>query len=123
MRDVFKNNNALLRGEIRAMKGDIAREFTQHFENYADNIANNLADQVRENQSDTNKKTDELEKNINTLAEEHKNDWDKLVKWDIPDQYEKVRQDVIPNGIVSQYTYGQLSESSGATFNSPKFYG
>ena len=66
---------------------------------------------------------DKLEKNINTLAEEHKNDWDKLVKWDIPDQYEKVRQDVIPNGIVSQYTYGQLSESSGATFNSPKFYG
>ena len=34
----------------------------------------------------------------------------------------KVRQDVVPNGIVSQYTYNQLSQTSGATFNSPKFY-
>ena len=64
-----------------------------------------------------------LEKNINILADEHKQDWNKLIVWDIPDQYIKVRQDMIPNGIVSQYTYNQLSESSGATFNSPKFYG
>ena len=35
---------------------------------------------------------------------------------------QKVRQDIVSNGIVSQYTYLQLSESSGATFNSPKFY-
>ena len=64
-----------------------------------------------------------LEKSINSLGDEYKEDWNKLIKWDIPDQYTKVRQDVIPNGIVSQYTYNQLSESSGATFNSPKFYG
>ena len=63
-----------------------------------------------------------LEKNINALANEHKEDWNKLIKWDLLDQYPHVRQDVIPNGIVSQYTYNQLSESSGATFNSPKFY-
>ena len=27
------------------------------------------------------------------------------------------------DGIVSQYTYGQLLDSSGSTFNSPDFYG
>ena len=59
-----------------------------------------------------------MEKNINTLADDYKEDWNKLIKWDIPDSYLKVRQDVVPNGIVSQYTYNQLSESSGATFNS-----
>ena len=65
---------------------------------------------------------DQLKKDIKILADEHKTDWNKLIKWDIPDQYVKVRQDMVPNGIVSQYTYNQLSESSGATFNSPKFY-
>ena len=30
--------------------------------------------------------------------------------------------DIIPNDIVSQYTYQQLSESSDDAFNSPKFY-
>eukprot|EP01084_Bolivina_argentea_P070308 127823_1 len=64
----------------------------------------------------------QLEKDLNTLSNKHTTDWDKLIKWNIPDQYPIVRQDVIPNGIVSQYTYNQLSESSGATFNSPKFY-
>ena len=65
----------------------------------------------------------ELSKNINVLADEHKEDWGKLIKWNMPKKYERVRQDIIPNGIVSQFTYNQLSESSGATFNSPKFYG
>ena len=45
---------------------------------------------------------------------------DKLVKWDIIDQYETVRQDIISNGIVSQYLYKQLSVSSDAAFNSSK---
>eukprot|EP01084_Bolivina_argentea_P082326 149065_1 len=63
-----------------------------------------------------------LEKDLNALSNENKNDWIKLTQWDIPIKYEKVRQDVIPNGIVSRYTYNELSESSGATFNSPKFY-
>eukprot|EP01084_Bolivina_argentea_P070309 127824_1 len=71
-----------------------------------------------ESQNQLNK----LENDLNVLVDEHKDDWSKLIKWDIPDQYEKVRQDLIPNGIVSAYTYNQLSESSGATFNSPKFY-
>ena len=63
-----------------------------------------------------------LDENINVLADKSKNDWNKLVKWDIPDEYIIVRQDVIPNGIASQYTYNQLSQTSGANFNSPKFY-
>ena len=63
-----------------------------------------------------------LEKDLDILANENTNDWDKLIKWDIPDKYVKARQDIIPNGIVSQYSYQQLSESSGVTFNSPKFY-
>ena len=63
-----------------------------------------------------------LEQDLNILANENTNDWDKLVKFDLPSKYPKVRQDVVPNGIVSQYTYQQLAESSGATFNSPKFY-
>ena len=65
----------------------------------------------------------ELKQNINILADEYKEDWNKLIVWDIPDQYTTVRQDMVPNGIVSQYTYTQLSESSGSAFNSPKFYG
>ena len=36
------------------------------------------------------------------------NDCDKLIKWEICYQYEKVRQDMIPNGIISQYTYNQI---------------
>ena len=63
-----------------------------------------------------------LDKNINALADEHRNDWNKLIKWIVPTEYPKPRQDVIPNGIASQYTLDQLSESSGAVFNSPKFY-
>ena len=66
--------------------------------------------------------SNELEKDLNALADESRDDWNKLIEYNLPDQYPKVRQDVIPNGIVSQYTYNQLSESSGATFNSPKFY-
>ena len=65
----------------------------------------------------------ELDKNINVLGDEYKDDWNKLVVWDAPDSHEKVRQDVITNGIVSQYTYNQLTESSGSVFNSPNFYG
>ena len=63
-----------------------------------------------------------LKKNINTLADQYKDDWNKLIKCDIPDEYAKVRQDVIPNGIISQYTCNQLSESTVATSNLPKFY-
>ena len=51
---------------------------------------------------------------LNILANHHENDRDELIIWYIPDEYEKVRQDINPNGIVSQYTYNQLSESSGA---------
>eukprot|EP01084_Bolivina_argentea_P093190 167625_1 len=63
-----------------------------------------------------------LESDLQGLADKYPNDWNNLIKFDIPDRYEKVRQDLIPNGIVSRYTYQQLADSSGTTFNSPKFY-
>ena len=66
--------------------------------------------------------TKELDKNLKVIADKNIDDWEQMVKWELPKKYEKVRQDVVPNGIVSQYTYSQLSESSGSTFNSPKFY-
>ena len=64
-----------------------------------------------------------LDKNINALADDYKNDWNKLIKWTFKSEYPEPRQDMIPNGIASQYTFNQLSESSGVLFNSPKFYG
>merc|ERR1712176_161604 len=63
-----------------------------------------------------------LEENMNKMADEQKDDWLALTQWDIPDQYESVRQDVIVNGIASRFTFEQLSASSGTTFNSPDFY-
>ena len=55
------------------------------------------------------------------MADDYQGDWNKLIKWDVPDEYPQSRQDVVSNGIASQYRYNQLSESSVATFNSPKF--
>eukprot|EP01084_Bolivina_argentea_P018482 34412_1 len=75
---------------------------------------------------EANAQLKQLEDDLNVLANENINDWNKLTKWDnIESEHEtveKVRQDTIPNGIVSRFTYNQLSETSGATFNSPKFY-
>eukprot|EP00484_Ammonia_sp_Unknown_P023840 CAMPEP_0197035692 /NCGR_PEP_ID=MMETSP1384-20130603/13408_1 /TAXON_ID=29189 /ORGANISM="Ammonia sp." /LENGTH=1045 /DNA_ID=CAMNT_0042465783 /DNA_START=126 /DNA_END=3263 /DNA_ORIENTATION=- len=65
---------------------------------------------------------DKLAANLNVFAVQWPNDWSRLTKWNLPDQYERVRQDVVPNGIVSTFTHGQLSESSNALFNSPRFY-
>merc|ERR1712228_1087042 len=45
-----------------------------------------------------------------------------LTRWEIPTEYESARQDMIVNGIASRYTFDQLLESSGTTFNSPQFY-
>ena len=64
----------------------------------------------------------QLDEDLKILANKNTNDWTKLVKWNLSDQYKKIRQDMIPNGIESQYEYNQLSESSDVTFNSPKFY-
>eukprot|EP01083_Nonionella_stella_P078905 216203_1 len=63
-----------------------------------------------------------LDTDLNELANANREDWNQLTTWDLPDDYDVVRQDLIPNGIVSRYTYNQLSESSGSTFNSPRFY-
>ena len=63
-----------------------------------------------------------LKENLMKMADKQKDEWLALTTWDIPDQYELARQDVIFNGIVSRYTFNQLSASSGTTFNSPQFY-
>ena len=63
-----------------------------------------------------------LEESINKMADKQKDDWLALTKWDIPNEYESPRQDMIINGIASRYTFDQLSTSSGTTFNSPQFY-
>merc|ERR1712228_769243 len=64
----------------------------------------------------------DLDKNLMKMANEQKDDWLALTKWDIPNEYKSVRQDMIINGIASRYTFDQLSVSSGTTFNSPQFY-
>ena len=63
-----------------------------------------------------------LDENLMKMAEKQKDDWLALTKWDIPNEYETARQDMIVNGIASRYTFDQLSTSSGTTFNSPQFY-
>merc|ERR1712228_711990 len=63
-----------------------------------------------------------LDENLMKMASEQRSDWLALTKWNIPNEYETARQDIIVNGIASRYTFDQLSTSSGTTFNSPQFY-
>ena len=56
--DAFTQNNALLRREIQAMKGDMAED-----------LAAKLNIKMRENQEHLEKKINELEKNINISLE------------------------------------------------------
>merc|ERR1712228_793899 len=63
-----------------------------------------------------------LKANLMKMASEQKDEWMELIKWNIPNEYETARQDIIVNGIASRYTFDQLSTSSGTTFNSPQFY-
>merc|ERR1712228_1077383 len=63
-----------------------------------------------------------LDENLMKMASEQKDDWLALTKWEIPNEYESFRQDMIVNGLASRYTFDQLSTSSGTTFNSPQFY-
>merc|ERR1719242_2179469 len=63
-----------------------------------------------------------LDENLMKMSEKQKDDWLALTKWNIPNQYDSARQDMIINGIASRYTFEQLSTSSGTTFNSPQFY-
>ena len=46
MTDAFKQNSASLSTEIRAIKGDIAQEFTQHLESLTTNIALKLSGKI-----------------------------------------------------------------------------
>eukprot|EP01083_Nonionella_stella_P152321 488039_1 len=63
-----------------------------------------------------------LQNDLHDVASANAVQWKQLVEWNVIDQYEKARQDLIPNGITSRYTYNELLEKSGSTFNSAKFY-
>eukprot|EP01083_Nonionella_stella_P092226 258100_1 len=63
-----------------------------------------------------------LETDLNELANKYPGNWEKLITWDEPNDYTIARQDRIPNGIQSDYTYSQLLEKSDAQFNAHKFY-
>eukprot|EP01083_Nonionella_stella_P009791 28053_1 len=73
-----------------------------------------------------------LSNGINATAENHEQDWNHLTNFDIvSDQLTSnvqsttlVRQDKVTNGVVSRFTYNQLSEefTSSATFNCHRFY-
>eukprot|EP01084_Bolivina_argentea_P181780 313901_1 len=63
-----------------------------------------------------------LEPDLSTQS--NKSDWNKLIEWDIAGQYGDARQDVIPNGMSSKYSFNELTEHMGvsATFNAHTFY-
>eukprot|EP01083_Nonionella_stella_P031595 86541_1 len=63
-----------------------------------------------------------LEHDLHDLAGANQQEWNTFVTWDVVNQYETARQDLIPNGITSRYTYNHLLEKSGSAFNSTKFY-
>ena len=75
-------------------------------------------------ESGSSNQVNELQKDLKVLEKKQQNDWNELIKWNIPNLPNKsdVRQDRVPNGIVSQYSYNKLTESSESTFNSPNFY-
>eukprot|EP01083_Nonionella_stella_P110064 321828_1 len=66
----------------------------------------------------------ELKQSLDILSNKNENEWQNLISWDIPDQSKEVRQDQVPNGIVSKFTHKELSEqgSSSASFNGIRFY-
>eukprot|EP01083_Nonionella_stella_P056398 148527_1 len=68
----------------------------------------------------------ELEQNLNTLSTKDISAWNELIVWNIGSklQYkpDEMRQDKIPNGIRSKYTFKEIANSSTALFNSLTFY-
>eukprot|EP01083_Nonionella_stella_P058529 153245_1 len=55
-----------------------------------------------------------LENDLGDLASANSEEWKQLVEWNVHNQYEQARQDLIPNGITSRYTYNELLEKSGS---------
>ena len=73
MTDAFKQNNASLRNEIKAIKGDFAQEFEIKLENkfkqLEENVNKYLASELSGKDEKVNKQIEELEKNINATLE------------------------------------------------------
>ena len=70
MTAAFKNNNALLRGEMRALAGDIAQQ--------AQNAANKSATATEAQNESLKKQIFELEKNINITLANTREDLDRV---------------------------------------------
>eukprot|EP01084_Bolivina_argentea_P134100 236608_1 len=64
----------------------------------------------------------DLERDLNVAAKQDADEWKQLTTYSLPDTYERVRQDLVPNGLVSTYSHEQLLQTSGSKFNSPRFY-
>eukprot|EP01083_Nonionella_stella_P301851 1037915_1 len=71
-----------------------------------------------------NEQLSELKDNLDVLANKNKSDWNAFVSFDIDTPYDVARQDTVPNGIASNFTFEQLSEQNGcsAAFNGHTFY-
>ena len=69
MTDAFKQNNASLRNEMRALNGDTTQNLTQRIENLQENFNKNLASELSGKESKLNKQIEELERNINASLE------------------------------------------------------
>ncbi len=75
-------------------------------------------------EGESNNQLNKLKEDMNVIANENNSAWKQLIKWDIPDKYDKIRQNYIPNGIVPKYNYKQLAEHTdlAPTFNVFSFY-
>eukprot|EP01083_Nonionella_stella_P268593 908112_1 len=96
--------------EVKIQKGDTTETHYLYFELL------NLVENESKNQ------LKKLEQDLDGLANKNRAEWDKLVKWNCASQYVTARQDLIPNGITSRYTHGDLAEKSGSTFCATTFY-
>eukprot|EP01083_Nonionella_stella_P237259 832481_1 len=64
-----------------------------------------------------------LKRDFDKIAAQDKANWEELINLNADHQSnDKVRQDVVPNGIVSKFTKQDMIESSSSTFDSIKFY-
>eukprot|EP01083_Nonionella_stella_P094043 263768_1 len=77
-------------------------------------------------QEESKNQLHELKVQLDDVEAKNETAWNELVKWDIPDTMasEDIRQDAIPNGIVSKYQHNELSEyaSVSGAFNIHSFY-
>ena len=62
MTDAFKQNNATLRNEMQAIKGDITQQLAQQFEKMNESIGSEIATKLSGNDNEINEKLNKKEK-------------------------------------------------------------